>query len=58
MVLKNLFDVFCGIQHQVIALFLHIFFDKSDDLPVKWISENGIFEYQHEDSGDGSQSGK
>ena len=43
--LKNLFDVFCGIQHQVIALFLHIFFDKSDDLPVKWISENGIFEF-------------
>ena len=43
--LKNLFDVFCGIQHQVIALFLHIFFDKSDDLPVKWISENRIFEF-------------
>ena len=43
--LENLFDIFCGIYHQIITVFLYVLFYKSDDLPIKRITQNRIFKF-------------
>ena len=42
--LKDLVRILCRIEHQIVAKFLHVLLNKTDDLPIKRISDNRILE--------------